>query len=653
MSTHTDNWHDLVFFGIHYDLHANAQDTELGREVTAELLREAWQKIRPDWIQCDCKGHPGYTSWPTQVGTPSPGIVRDALRIHRDVTRELGIPLVVHYSGVWDTVAMQQHPEWARVNADGQRDPDKACLTGGYGPELMVPQLLEIIDRYDVDGFWVDGENWATAPCYCERCQRQFADQAGGPVAPRGPAEPGWQAWLAFQRRAFDAHVYRYTAAIHQRKPGCLVCSNWMYSLRQPEPVTVPVDFLSGDFSHAWGLERALVEARFLASRGMPWDLMAWGFTTGENQQDGWQFKTADHLCQEVAEVVANGGAVCVYVHPPRSGHLIGWQHDILAEVAQFCRARQAAAQGSVSVPQAVVLHSQSHYYAHNTPLYNPGQATQPLEGALQALLDTGYHADVQNEEGLLSRLGEYGLVVVAEQEPVPEAVAAALQAYVESGGRLVLSGAGVARQPTLARLAGVEAVGVPRTGFHYLPVGSAAVTVAGPWQPVALRGAREWARLLAVPEPAQAGVGTAISLREVGNGRVAVIHGPVFAAYFRTHYPLLRVLLRSLFHEVWPDPLAELEAAGAVVHTVRRQPGRTVVHILNRGVTPATSPRNVSVERVPAVGPVTLRLRLAERPASVRVVPGGQDLDWIWDGGVVSVKLPQVHIHAAVVVEE
>ncbi|HEY8744175.1 MAG TPA: alpha-amylase family protein [Chloroflexota bacterium] len=536
MSARNENWHDRVFFGLHYDLHAEAQDTELGREVTAELLRAAWQKIGPDWIQCDCKGHPGYTSWPTSVGTSSPGIVRDALRIHRDVTRELGIPLVVHYSGVWDTVAMQEHPEWARVNADGQRDPDKACLTGGYAAELMVPQMLEVIDRYDVDGFWVDGDNWATAPCYCERCQRQFADQLAGTVAPRGPAEPGWQAWLLFHRRAFEAHVRRYTETIHQRKPGCLVCSNWLYSVRQPEPVTAPVDFLSGDFSHAWGLERALVEARFLDSRGLPWDLMAWGFTTGENLNDGWQFKTADHLCQEVAEVIANGGAVCVYALPLRSGHLVGWQHDILAEVAQFCRDRQAVAQGSVSAPQAVVLHSQSHYYAHNAPLYNPGQATQPLEGALHALLDSGYHADVQNERGLLRRLGEYGLVVVAEQEPVPETITAALQAYVEAGGRLVLSGTAVARQPTLARLAGVEATGEPREGFHYLPVGSAAVTVAGPWQPVALRSAREWAPLLAVPEPERAGVGTAISLHEVGSGRVAVIHGPVFAAYFRTH---------------------------------------------------------------------------------------------------------------------
>ena len=36
----TTNWHDDVFFGIHYDLHANASDTELGCELTPEHLRE-------------------------------------------------------------------------------------------------------------------------------------------------------------------------------------------------------------------------------------------------------------------------------------------------------------------------------------------------------------------------------------------------------------------------------------------------------------------------------------------------------------------------------------------------------------------------------------------------------------------------------------
>ena len=87
------NWHENVFFGIHNDLHATASDTDLGRELTPELLRERLLRTHPDWVQTDCKGHPGYTSWPTKVGSTSPGVVKDALRIYRDVTRELGIKL--------------------------------------------------------------------------------------------------------------------------------------------------------------------------------------------------------------------------------------------------------------------------------------------------------------------------------------------------------------------------------------------------------------------------------------------------------------------------------------------------------------------------------------------------------------------------------
>ena len=34
------DWHENVFFGIHNDLHATAFDTELGRELTPEMLRE-------------------------------------------------------------------------------------------------------------------------------------------------------------------------------------------------------------------------------------------------------------------------------------------------------------------------------------------------------------------------------------------------------------------------------------------------------------------------------------------------------------------------------------------------------------------------------------------------------------------------------------
>ncbi len=670
------NWHRNVFFGLHYDLHANAEDTELGREVTPAMLREAWQAIGPDWVQCDCKGHPGYTSWPTRTGYASPGIVRDALQVHREVTRELGIPLVMHYSGLWDEAAIQHHPSWARVNATGRRESGRACPRSGYLTELMIPQLLEVIDHYDVDGFWIDGDLWVAAPCYCERCRASFRAETGLAEPPRAPGQPGWEWWLAFGRRSYEAYARAYVEAVHARKPECLVCINWLYSARHPDPVSLPVDFLSGDFSHAWGVERAAVEARVLDGRGLPWDLMAWGFTTGEGIHGGWQFKTAAHLCQEVSEVMANGGAVCIYVHPPRSGRLIRWQHEVLAEVARFCRARQAVSQGSESVPQAVVLHSSRHYYAHNEPLYGLAQATQPVEGALHALLDLGYHAGVLNEERLMERLHEYALVVVPEQDPISDDLVGALARYVEAGGRLVLSGAQVARHSALAALAGVEPAGQPREGFHYVPVAGApgplaeshgapagaqgpVVTVAGPWQPArgmpGGSGAEIWRPLLVGPDPEVDQTGAAaITVRAMGRGRVAAVHGPIFAAYYRTRYPPLRRLLGDLFGALGATPLVSSE--GPIAQTWRRLPGRTIVHLLNRGASRPASPRHVMVEQVPPAGPVEVRLPLEAAPVAVRVEPpeaaSSAQLLWEWSAGRLTARLAQVPVHLALVVE-
>lgn len=70
-----------AFFGIHFDLHAGKRDTELGADVTEEMIHRLLVRVKPDYVQQDCKGHPGYTSYPTQVGWSSPGIQQDALAI--------------------------------------------------------------------------------------------------------------------------------------------------------------------------------------------------------------------------------------------------------------------------------------------------------------------------------------------------------------------------------------------------------------------------------------------------------------------------------------------------------------------------------------------------------------------------------------------
>ena len=70
-----------AFLGMHFDLHPQKTDTLLGADITDENLAALLDRVKPDYVQYDCKGHAGYTGYPTKVGWASPGIVKDSLAI--------------------------------------------------------------------------------------------------------------------------------------------------------------------------------------------------------------------------------------------------------------------------------------------------------------------------------------------------------------------------------------------------------------------------------------------------------------------------------------------------------------------------------------------------------------------------------------------
>jgi hypothetical protein len=641
------NWHENAFFGLHYDLHPNVKDTELGRETTYEHIREQLEKAKPDYVQYDCKGHPGYAGYPTKVGSPSPGIVNDALKVWRQVTRDMGIPLSIHYSGVWDTRAIELHPDWARVDAEGKPSPNNTCPTSGYTDELMIPQLLEVVENYDIDGVWIDGENWASQPCFCPRCAAEFMKRTGIEETPKKKDDPNWDKYLAFQRDLFTEHVTKYAKALHEKKPTLTVVSNWMYSVREPEPIVAPVDALSGDFDPSFGAARACAEARFLSSRGLPWDLMAWSFLQTGDQ--GWTSKPAVHLCQEVAEVLAQGGAVFIYDQPQRSGRLTSWHQDVLGDVGRFCQKRKAYSHKTQTIPQVAVLHSESYYYRHNDPLFNFAKANQPMEGALHAVLENGYSADILNEEMFIERGAQYPVVIVPEEDGLPDNVKAALKSYVEQGGRLILSGTTVAAE--FPELTGVEVVEGQQGGW--IPADGGAVTLGAPWQQVKPGKAEELAALLSQQDPElnKTGFSAATRLR-VGQGTVVAVHGPVFQEYYRSHYPRLRVFVGEMIAALDTPKLMHVDGPWWVEMAARQKDGRTLIQLVNRSASGYLAPDRHVVEHVPDAGPFTLRIPMEKAPARCYLAPDEAGLEWTWKDGVLTAKIAGLGIHNVLVIE-
>ena len=639
------------FFGLHFDLHPNEKDAALGAEVTEENVGELLDRVKPDFVQYDCKGHRGYTGYPSKVGWPAPGIVADSLAVWRQVTRRRGIALFIHYSGVLDGVALENHPEWAALDADGKPYPN-GQVTSTFGPyvdELLIPQMIEAIQAYDLDGTWVDGESWGVELDYTPAAIEQWRKQTGHDKAPKCPEDPHWLQWKNFHRDRFDAYLCHWIDAVHAACPDAQLCSNWMYSIAAPRPVTANVDYLSGDYSPFASADTGRRQARYLAATGMPWDLMSWGFIWHGDY--GRSLKPAVQVQQEAGTVLMQGGGFQIYHKPTRSGYIT---EDIIRtaeQVAAFCRARQAVSHKSTSVPQVALLFSTETLWDRCQTPFDPEPAKlfDELQGMLHALLELHYSVDILAEHQLRPRLAEFPLVVIPHAHKLAPGFREALLEHVERGGSLMLAGSEAAG--LFEGELGVEFKGEPAQTGAALRTPAGAAHVNGVWQGVALGRAEVIASRYPTSDTRK-GAEPASTIASRGKGLIGAIYGPASLAYFRTHHPFLRVAIGELAGRLFPDPAVKVDAPACVDIALRRTAdGRDCLHLLNLS-SAQRAEDFIATDHIPPVGPIAVRLKLDYRPKGVQWVPDGGKLTWQWRDGRLSVTIPHLHIHGVLVAD-
>jgi hypothetical protein len=147
------------FFGIHFDFHAMPEQT-VCEEYRPELIARLLDEAKPDFVQCDTKGHAGLSSYPTDIGNRASTYREDPLAMWRKLTAQRDIALYAHHSGLYDRKVAEQHPDWAVVDEDGNVSEEYLSPFSPYAEEFLIPQIKEMYDRYGIDGVWVDGECW-------------------------------------------------------------------------------------------------------------------------------------------------------------------------------------------------------------------------------------------------------------------------------------------------------------------------------------------------------------------------------------------------------------------------------------------------------------------------------------------------------------
>jgi hypothetical protein len=634
------------FFGIHFDFHATMENKEIGKTFDAATVDSFLTIVKPDFVQVDCKGHPGCSSYPTKVGNQAGGYTKDILKIWREETAKHNVALYVHYSGLWDKKAIGDHPEWGRVTSEGKHDNEKAAYYGPYSDELLIPQLKEISD-YGVNGAWIDGECWATNPDYSPELLEKFHKVTGIANVPKSDADPDYKAFIEFNRTAFRDYLRKYIDAIHAYNPAFQVTSNWSFSSMMPEPVDVNVDYLSGDVAGQNCVYNAAFQARCLALQGKPWDLMSWGFTYDFVVGMGGP-KSLIQLEQEAAEINAMGGGYQCYWTQNDDGSIKPWYFPLMGELGKFCRESQPFSKGAEAVPQIALWYST--YSERNMTSQIYGWNIRHLEGDLSLLLDGQNNVEILMDHQIMNKMDRYPMIVIPEWTNLDTKLKKQVLVYVEKGGNLLVIGAAAVREfePQL----GVTFVDSVEKKNFYLGFKNRLTMIEAPFQSV---NPKEGTQIIGgvyktddFRFPAGYPVATIASL---GKGKIAGVYMDMGEAYYSYQASGYSKIMNEVIRNMFLNPLVQVKGSDYIHSAINRKDGKWYIHIINTAGSHFNS-KVYEYDNIPATGDLQIEICQDKPVKKVLLQPEGKQLDFVREKGKYIVTVPSVKVRSIIEVE-
>ncbi len=635
------------FWGLHFDRHLGLTDSHIGATLTEGMVDSLLNMARPDYIQIDCKGHPGVSSYPTSVGQQAASYDKDPLALIRKVTDAHHVGLYVHYSGVKDLNYVRLHPEQARVQQNGKPDPENTSLWGDYANKLLIPQLKEIALKYHVDGAWVDGEAWAVEPDFGPQALAEFQKETGIVMTSAEPKKSSnYKQFLEFNRKKFISYLKYYTNQVHKEAPKFQICSNWAFSGMMPDPVPgdIGLDFFSGDYDPGNSVNIANWHARALAGQGISFDLMAWSFV--HDFANGVSIpKTSLQLCQEAAPVISVGGGIQAYFRQNADISFQPAAFRIMKELADFVIPRREFCKGISIIPQVALLYSTAAWKENVDVIYK-STGVGRIQGILNSLLDGQSSVEVLMTSQFEKRLNQYPVVVIPEWKTIEPELTGMLKKYVAEGGNLLIIGASATAG--FDELLGVRQKELPKKMVRNICVGDRFAAVSEEVREVeCLPGTTGLFKLYTSADlrfPAE----LAATVRSFGKGKVAGIYIDFGSSYLINTSPVIRDFTAGIMKQLLPHPIVEIEGSHKVNVVPTTKNGNLLIQLINTSGDHA-NPNVKGIDEIPALNNLALSVLTPTRPKSVLLQPEGLPLKYTYLNGRTALVVPKLPIHSII----
>ncbi len=635
------------YFGIHFDFHATEEDI-VGIIYKPEIVAKALDRIKPDFVQCDTKGHDGISSYPTKIGNKGQ-IKHDVLKMWRKLTRERDIALYAHHSGLFDKKIIEQYPSWALCDENGKRSSDFLSVFSPYADKILIPQLIEMAETYELDGAWIDGDCWCLKVDYSPYAVAKWKELKD--CEPPKSSEEGFQEYREFCRQGFKNYVLKYVTAVKARFPEFRITSNWLYSAYMPEAVTEPIDFLSGDYESQKSVASGRINGRVLAARKLPWELMAWGQHLIGNGYLGRNRSTKEYVqyCQEAAQIISLGGAFEFFNIMYGNGGIVQeWAIPTWEKVAKFCRQREKFCFKAETVKQAAVLLAETQTPSENAGLYNLFYPEfMCCEGWINALLDSQISSEVLLESEMADTdLKEYPIIIIPSVYALNEKTVEKLKKYVISGGRLIVDGASAAHLNSLIdiKLYGSE------EKLVFLSDGKRLAPFEDKVYDIKSDLADSFGELY--PQnfyTEQESLPAAFS-GKIGKGKISLLSFDLGRVYRTNKTPVIRSFVRSLLKKTGFVPKVKVIGSSFVDVGLMQKDGRLMVNLINYAGT-HNDPLYRTYDEIPPLHSLKISVK-CDKPKKIYLEPEHKRLKFTYKNGEAHFTVDKLEIHSIVTIE-
>ena len=665
----------LRYRQIHLDFHTSEHIAGIGAAFDPDDFVGTLKAASVDSITVFAKCHHGWSYYPTKVGAPHPNLARPDLL--GDMVKALNaadIECPIYISVMWDERNARIHPEWRVRSASGNRfDPDQLqagwhtlCLNHKAYRDELLEQAREVVRAYDPPGLFFDIV--LAADCVCAECIATMEEQGLDPQNADNRLTKDEWVNERFRREM--------TEALHVDFPGLRIFYNCGHIHKQGPGRFAPYTHLEIESlpTGGWGYDHFPSGARYAAFLGLDTVSHTGKFHTSWGEFGGCKHPQA--LEYETAQMVALGIKCLVgdQLHP--NGAINPDTYASIAPAYRRIARLEPYLEGARQVSEIAILSSE--YFHPNGDRNNVSD-----DGAVQMLMELKYGFDVVDPS---ADFANYRLVILPDDIPVDAELGARLTDYAAGGGAIVFSGrSGIGADGSVALPAGIAVAGPPvafdpsymRAGTSLDPqVTASPFVMYGTAQAIAATDAEVLAHVVpsyfnrtyqhfcshqhAPDDPGARPLGAAVTLRD----RIAYIAYPIFDMYQAVGQPLYKYVVRGLLNRLLPDPVltTDLPSAGRASLALQKERGRHVLHLLYGP--PQVRGKRIPdgrggfrlmemIEDIPAIGQVSASVRLPKAPTRVYDALTGEDIAWTNGAeGTVTVTLPSLHIHAAVVLE-